>query len=107
MGVDLRHGLRSLCRTPGLTLVAMLTFALGIGANTAIFSVIQALLLRPLPVPHADRLLQLFIVRPGQRPANAFSYPFVQALADRRDIADGLFGFVATTFAVDEPGGID
>jgi len=57
---DLSHGARSLTRTPGFAAVAVITLALGIGANTAIFSVISAVLLRPLPYPDADRLVQVF-----------------------------------------------
>ena len=104
---DARYAVRSLRKAPGFAAVAVLTLGLGIGANTAIFSVIQALLLRPLPVPHADELVQLFLVRPEQRPANAFSYPFVKALAQRREIFAGVFGFAATTVSVDGPGGAE
>jgi putative ABC transport system permease protein len=54
---DLRFGVRSLARNPGFTLVAVLTLALGIGANTAIFSVVDGVLLRPIPLDRADRLM--------------------------------------------------
>jgi predicted permease len=54
---DLRHGVRVLARTPGFAVVAFLTLALGIGANTAIFSMVEALLLRPLPFPGASRIV--------------------------------------------------
>jgi predicted permease len=60
LGRDLRFACRTLLRTPGFTLVALITFALGIGANTAIFSVVNAVLIRPLPYPNSSRVVRLF-----------------------------------------------
>ncbi|MGA7239208.1 MAG: ABC transporter permease [Bryobacteraceae bacterium] len=60
-----RHVLRRLARTPGFTAITVLTLALGIGANTAIFSVIEGVLLKPLPYPHSEQLIGLWHTAPG------------------------------------------
>src|ERR1035441_9125062 len=57
---QLRYAARLLARTPGFTIVAVITLALGIGVNSAIFSVIDAVLLRPLPYPHPERLVSFY-----------------------------------------------
>ena len=66
---DFRHAARSLARAPGFTLIVVATLALAIGANTAIFSVVNAVLLEPLPFPNADRLVHIGRHRPRNRPA--------------------------------------
>ncbi len=82
---DLRYSFRRLVSSPGLTLVAVLSLALGIGANTAIFSLLDQVLLRPLPVSEPEQLVHLRHRGPlsgSVHGANRFSYPMYQELRD-------------------------
>ena len=83
-GRDLRQGARALRKSSGFTAVAVLTLALGIGATTAIFSAINATLLRPLPFPEADRLVRIYSTKHGV-PITGFAYPGGPSLLDVRD----------------------
>lgn len=84
---DLVFAARSLRRAPGFALVATLTLALGIGANTAVFSVFDALVFKPLAIREPDRLVQI-IPRPNR--SSDRSYPIWERIRDRRDLFDGV-----------------
>src|SRR5512136_912820 len=87
---DVRFGLRMLARNPGFTAVAVLTLALGIGVNTAIFTVANSLLLRPLPVEQPDRLVAVFMTHKGDDTLNPSSYPDYLDLRDRNQVFSGV-----------------
>ena len=84
MRQDVRHALRQLVRSPAFTGIVIVTLALGIGSTTAIFSVLEAVLLRPLPYPEADRLVRL-IERPAEQ-RNAVGYQQSLAAVWTRDL---------------------
>jgi predicted permease len=86
---DLRYGLRMLAKNPGLTAVAVVTLALGIGANTAIFTLANGALLRPLPVEEPDRLVSVFTSQNGEG-YNHSSYPDYRDLRDKDSAFSGL-----------------
>ena len=90
---DLSYGARGFCRTPALTLAVVITLAAGIGANTAIFGVVNGWLFRPLPVPEPEQIVVLASVEEGSRDA-LISYPnFVDLRALSGEAFRDLFAF--------------
>ncbi|HEU4930624.1 MAG TPA: ABC transporter permease [Pyrinomonadaceae bacterium] len=90
---DIRYAVRGLAKRPGFTLIAVLTLALGIGANTAIFSAINATLMRTPPVSDPDGLVFVFNGPSG----SIFSYPDYTALRDQNNVFDGLIAWGGIT----------
>ena len=101
---DIRYGLRQLRRNPGFTAVAVLTLALGIGANTAIFSVVEGVLLAPLPYHQPDRLAVIWEWNPQLKKVMAISYPnFLDWQRNARSF-DGVSAFAMQGFNLTSPG---
>src|SRR5438093_1133530 len=98
MGQDLRYALRLIVRAPAFALVSVLTLALGVGANTAIFSVIRSVLLAPLPFTDPDRLVAVWHAYPPRMPRAAVSVPGYEDLRAARD----LFSDVAAYFTTNQ-----
>lgn len=90
---DLRYGLSAMRRNPGFTLAAVLTLALGIGANTTIFSFVNALLLRPLPVPDSSRLIALYTSDYSGPPHGTSSYPDYLEFRDNSQSFSGMAAY--------------
>src|SRR3974390_351337 len=90
---DLRHTIRLLLKSPGFTLVAVLTLAIGIGVNTTIFSVINGMILRPLPVPHPEQVVVLASQQEGSQDYEAFSYPDYLDLRQQADVFSDVLAY--------------
>ncbi|HLK67962.1 MAG TPA: ABC transporter permease [Bryobacteraceae bacterium] len=87
---DLYHAVRTLRASAGLSAVAIASLALGIGANTAIFSLIDALILKSLPVSHPEQLLQVMM---GEQSYEGISNPTWEHLRDQQDVFSGIFAY--------------
>ncbi|MGO8732434.1 MAG: ABC transporter permease [Terriglobia bacterium] len=90
---DLRYGLRAMLRNPGFTIVALLTLALGIGVNTAIFSVVNAVLIRPLPYRDPSRLVYISEFWPRERPVRSVPTPDFANWSEHDRLFDGLAAY--------------
>ena len=106
---DIRYGLRILGRTPVISCVAVLSLALGIGANTAIFSLIDTVMLRMLPIQKPEELTQVLMRdprSPNDEPEHTFTNPLWEALRDRQDFYSGIFAWSLTQFDLSQGGAV-
>ncbi len=106
---DIRYGLRILGRTPVISCVAVLSLALGIGANTAIFSLIDTVMLRMLPVEKPEELTQVRIQdprSPNDEAEPTFTNPLWEELRNRQDFYSGIFAWSLTQFDLAQGGAV-
>jgi len=92
---DIRYAVRSLWKRPSFTVVVVLVLALGIGANTAIFTVVNAVLLQPLPYPESDRLVRVFSSLKGENTRETGGTVFAPDFVEWRAQLLGFIAFLA------------
>jgi len=90
---DIQYGVRNLLKRPSYTVIALLTLALGIGANTAIFSLVSTVLLRPLPVPHPEQLVEVYGTMHNGSEDTIQSYLNYKDYRDRNQTLSGLLAY--------------
>ncbi len=89
---DLRYAVKMLWKSKGVTVVAMISLAVGIGANSAIFSIVNSLLLRPRPVAHPEQLVELYS-GDTEQPYHTTSYPSYLDFRDGNQVFSGLAAY--------------
>src|SRR5579885_2598530 len=98
---DIRFGIRNLLKSPGFTIVAVLTLALGIGANSSIFSVVNGVLLQPLPYKDPDGLFAILTNNSSRGLTNTpFSYGRLVHMQQQTKALDGLSGYTGDAFTI-------
>ncbi|MEK6281428.1 MAG: ABC transporter permease [Acidobacteriota bacterium] len=90
---DLRYGIRMLAKSPAFTGVAILSLALGVGANTTVFSLLDAVMLRSLPVQNPDQIVEIATGQIGGEPHTDFSYPLYATLRDKNESFSGMVAY--------------
>src|SRR5258705_11228878 len=88
---DLRYAARTFIKAPAFTIIAVLSIALGIAANTSMFTLVNAVLFKPMPVPHPEQLVALYTTEPNSRYPGQFSYPDYRDYRDHNEVFSDLF----------------
>ncbi|HEY6253437.1 MAG TPA: ABC transporter permease [Candidatus Angelobacter sp.] len=101
---DLHYAMRSLRKTPVLTTVVVLSLALGIGANTAIFSMINSVILRMLPIQKPQEFVLVLTQRPGREPDGGYSNALWEAIRDQQDVFSGTLAWSSVQFNLAQGG---
>lgn len=97
---DLKYGIRMLVKTPGFTLIAVLSLGLGIGVNTTVFSLLDAVLLRSLPIQRPEEIVEIATREASGEPHTDFSYPLYAGLRDHNESLDGMVAYSDTNFGL-------
>jgi macrolide transport system ATP-binding/permease protein len=97
---DMRYAVRTLRNAPAFTIIAVVALGLGMAVNTTIFSVINGMLLRPLPVPHAEQLAVLAMEQPGMSGFQRFSYPDYQDISRDTNVFNDVLAYRITLTAM-------
>ena len=103
---DLRYGAKMLWKSKGITLVAVISLAVGIGANSAIFSLINSIFLRPRAISRPDEVVELYVGE-GEQPYQSTSYPSYLELRDRNDVLSGLAAYSMQQFRLGDAGEVE
>ncbi len=97
---DMKYAMRSLRTSPSFAIIAVITLGLGMAVNTTVFSVVNGLLLRSLPVPHPDQITVLALKQPGAEGFQSFSYPDFQDIRSQSETLSEVFAYRTTLVSV-------